>query len=151
MPAVPGGPPSADASPDALHQSKISRTRSPTRLEVVVVDDDLARPVRRHAPLVGGVREGDGAGEPHVVRGPGRLLLADALEPMHRAGDLRERVLDGVGGAIAVDRLPSPADALDAPALDLDHHHAELGMSEDDVGLAVSRLRAWPFLKPTLR
>lgn len=76
-----------------------------------------------------------------------------ALEPMHRAGHLRERILRGVRVAMAVDRFPSAADALHATALDLDDHHAPVHQGfadprthpvkvvivDDDLGRSVRR------------
>ena len=64
--------------------------------------------------VVGGIGQADGAREAHPARWPGRQLLALAPQAVHLAHDLRERVLDLVGLPVAVDGLPSAADATDA-------------------------------------
>jgi hypothetical protein len=115
-----------------------------------MVDHDPARTVRRRGMrIVGGIREGNSAREADVMRRPARKLPAHPLERVHLPRHLRERVLDVVSVAVAVDRLRSAwTDASDGPALDLDQHDAEVGRGADDVGLAISRLFARSLLEP---
>ena len=51
--------------------------------------------------------------------------------------DPREGVLDRVPVAPCVEGLPLSSHAPDAPALDLDHHHAKLGVGDNETRLAV--------------
>ncbi len=113
-----------------------------------MIDDDLARAIRRHAPLVGAVREAYSTREADIVRGPGRHVRARALEPVHQPGHLREWILDLMSRAAAIDGFPPAADALHATALDLDHHHAQIRVANDDIRLAILGLCSRPLLEP---
>lgn len=95
-----------------------------------------------------GVRKGNGPREADVVGRPAGQLLADALKRVHLARDLRERVLDDVPVTTSVEGFPSArTDTADAAAFNFDEHHAEVGMREDDIRLAVRRLVLWPLLE----
>ena len=107
--------------------------------EVVRVDDDLHRAVRRQRLVVGAVREGDRAAEAHVVGGPVLAGGGDATQVVHLVCHLAEGVLDAVGGAIAVHALPLATGAPDAAALDLDDHDPQLGVGDHEVRLAIAR------------
>ena len=100
------------------------------------------------APLVRRVREGDRPSEAHSCDGQAGCFSQT------RVSRCISRVTCA-NGFLIVWRLPLrstdshwPPMRCDAPALDLDHHHAEVGMGHDDVGLAIGGLVARPLLEP---
>ncbi|MCA1572211.1 MAG: hypothetical protein LC798_18260, partial [Chloroflexi bacterium] len=86
--------------------------------QVVGIDHHLARSVRGHGSVVGAIGEADRPREARSTGGPGRHCLAHATKRVHLAHRLRDRVLDLVAVAVAVERLPSAADPGDPAALD---------------------------------
>ena len=109
-------------------------------VQVVVVEDDVARGVE--AQVAGGlaVGEGDGVAHGQVAQVPGGEVLHLVEQAVHVVAGLDEGVLlepRAVGEPLVADAV-----VLDAPALDFDEQQAFGGVGDDEVGLAVLRASA---------